>query len=443
MLDSDTELSSRELEILRLVATGASNKEIAQRLTISANTVKVHLRNIFTKINVASRTEAAMYAVNSGLVERGMHAGEIVEEMPLLEAANAEASAASPATVLPAARMRLRRGGRVILAVIGFVALAIAGYLVWRSTRPAPASLPLVASSTWKTRAPMPTARSGLAVAVYGNKIYALAGETQTGVSGAVEAYDPTRDAWVQGEAKPLPVAEVSAAVIGGKIYVPGGRLDSGESTDVLEYYDPEKDQWKQGANLPVKTSAYALTTFEGKLYMFGGLNGEDTLDTVLEYDPDQDTWEFRTPLPSPRAFAGAVTVGEKIYLMGGMDGQKALDTNETYAPNLEGGAENPWSTNPSLPQGRYGMGISSVMDVICLVGGVGDNGAVLPDLGYLTRTGEWQPLAQSVSGAWSGLGLISLEGEIFALGGEIDQTPTAESLSYQVIYITVLPFVR
>ncbi len=62
-------LSDRELEVLHLVATGASNKEIALALSISQNTVKVHLRNIFSKTGATSRTEAAMYAVRLGLVK--------------------------------------------------------------------------------------------------------------------------------------------------------------------------------------------------------------------------------------------------------------------------------------------------------------------------------------------------------------------------------------
>src|SRR4030067_1992784 len=67
MHDPD-DLSQREREILRLVATGASNKEIARQLSISVNTVKVHLRNIFAKTGVASRTEATLFAIREGLV---------------------------------------------------------------------------------------------------------------------------------------------------------------------------------------------------------------------------------------------------------------------------------------------------------------------------------------------------------------------------------------
>ena len=61
-------LSDRELEILQLVATGATNREVASQLDIRPNTVKVHLRNIYTKLGAASRTEATMIAVRSGWV---------------------------------------------------------------------------------------------------------------------------------------------------------------------------------------------------------------------------------------------------------------------------------------------------------------------------------------------------------------------------------------
>jgi len=72
MADS-VELSEREQEILRRVATGASNKEIALQLRISPNTVKVHLRNIFVKIDVLSRTEATIYAIRHGLAPTPTH----------------------------------------------------------------------------------------------------------------------------------------------------------------------------------------------------------------------------------------------------------------------------------------------------------------------------------------------------------------------------------
>jgi DNA-binding NarL/FixJ family response regulator len=61
-------LSERELFVLRLVASGASNLEIADKLSISVNTVKTHLKNILEKLQLENRTQAATYALTHGLV---------------------------------------------------------------------------------------------------------------------------------------------------------------------------------------------------------------------------------------------------------------------------------------------------------------------------------------------------------------------------------------
>jgi NarL family two-component system response regulator LiaR len=61
-------LSVREMDVLRLVAKGLSNHEIAEKLVISEPTVRAHMSNILGKLHLASRTQAALYAVREGLV---------------------------------------------------------------------------------------------------------------------------------------------------------------------------------------------------------------------------------------------------------------------------------------------------------------------------------------------------------------------------------------
>lgn len=62
------ELTDREKDVLKLLASGKSNQEIAQTLYIGLKTVKTHVSHIFAKLNVADRTQAAVFALKSGLV---------------------------------------------------------------------------------------------------------------------------------------------------------------------------------------------------------------------------------------------------------------------------------------------------------------------------------------------------------------------------------------
>ncbi|MBI4332471.1 MAG: response regulator transcription factor [Chloroflexi bacterium] len=69
--DPSANLTIREQEVLRLVAKGAGNAEIAAKLAISENTVKNHLRNILAKLHVQNRSQAASFAMKKGLVKTG------------------------------------------------------------------------------------------------------------------------------------------------------------------------------------------------------------------------------------------------------------------------------------------------------------------------------------------------------------------------------------
>jgi NarL family two-component system response regulator LiaR len=66
--DPIEQLTERELDILKLIAQGSSNKEIAETLTVTEKTVKTHVSNVLTKLDVKSRTQAAIYAWQTGLV---------------------------------------------------------------------------------------------------------------------------------------------------------------------------------------------------------------------------------------------------------------------------------------------------------------------------------------------------------------------------------------
>lgn len=65
--EEDGELTERETEVLKAIAEGMSNKEIASFLYISEKTVKNHISNIFRKLNISDRTQAAIYAIKRGI----------------------------------------------------------------------------------------------------------------------------------------------------------------------------------------------------------------------------------------------------------------------------------------------------------------------------------------------------------------------------------------
>ena len=407
-------LSEREQEILQLVATGLTNREIAQSLTISPNTVKVHLRNIFDKINVSSRTEATMYGIEHGIVD-----------VPGSEGNLTQADSLNMVQKLPWALMG------IVFAVVLLV--AVGGNLLFPSATPTPNALPAV-TDRWQELAPMPEPRAGMAATTYNGNIYAIAGEGLESVSGSVFRYLTAEDRWEQLNDKPTPVTDVEGVLIGEKIYVPGGRLEGGENTDVLEVYDPRRDTWEQKAPLPIKISGYALADFEGEMYLFGGWDGEEVLDIALRYDPQEDEWEYVTPMPTARAYAGAAEAGGKIYVIGGWDGINSLDVNESYVPAREEGEDLVWEEEVNFPEPYKDLGVESIAEMLFVV----INDGVWQ---YEIQDKLWIAYPNFSNDIKISSGVTNLEGNIFLFGGYNENGLKNDALlKFQAIYTFTLP---
>lgn len=430
-------LSWRELEILQLVASGASNKQIAARLSISTNTVKVHLRNIYRKLDVSSRTEASFVATQKGLIR-------LAEALPGTEAASmlapeesaGRASGTRRALISPLVMV----GSMVFLAIGLFLLFGLQG----SPLRGNIAEAPTVADSRWKPIADLPTARSHLAIATLGGRIYAAGGRTASGPTDVLERYDPETDSWETLARKPTPVSDARAVALGGLLYLPGGLLRDGLPTAALEVYDPDANSWSSMRPMPRPLSGYAMTAFEGKVYLFGGWDGHRTVNLAIAYDPETDTWKELSPMPTARAFAGAAVVRSEggILVMGGSLDDQALARTEVFYPSGQGGGRpGIWREGLPLPGPQQHVRCKGLADIVFVFGQNGEGQVSL--LAYVPQANKWEQHQVPFPGPLGGAGLAAVGTNLYFIGGEDDGHPASAGYLYQAIYTVLLPAVE
>ena len=490
---TDTQLSEREREILRLIATGATNQRIANELKISINTVKVHIRNIFSKAGVASRAQAVMYAVRIGLVqtnelppgidgsgssdlvveaevgaatpdllssvlsETGLGVPEETESPSLGDAASSKRDLFGQLVQSPRRFLARRRGlhlRRVWYALFAAAALVLAFAVVatgqWIGREAVPTPLPESdlgsqgdKAERWRTLAPLPAGLSGFALAsdLQDGKqlLYVIGGTSGNTVADRILRYDPATDVWVPMSDKPTAVTDVRAAVIGNRIYVPGGRLQSGAITAQLESYDLLRDRWVTLAPLPAPRSGYALAAFEGKLYLLGGWDGKTYRSEVWQYDPDDNAWRPRAPMPVARAFAAAVAMEGRIYVVGGEDETGSLTVNQSYSPTADDQSLSPWSTKAPILS-AVGRGDAAAIGGLLMV--VGADGAPGRLLLYSGQTDSWRS-SQIPLEVLRDLRVQAIGNKLYIVGGSTEGGESAGAYEYQAILTVFVPVIQ
>ncbi|MCB0206909.1 MAG: hypothetical protein KDH89_18990 [Anaerolineae bacterium] len=412
MSADENPLSKREQEILTLVARGLTNQEIAKELVISHNTVKVHLRNIFAKLEVVSRTEATVKAAQSGWIDL---AG--IEEQTDDEAAPA---------ALPPALPPLARWQRVYFFLAASLVLLalLAPNLLTRLEAQAPendlsdagraeiGSVTRVATNRWNSLAALPFARSRLALVALDDVLYAIGGEDADGPASDVDVYDPETNGWLPRTALPMPVANVQAAAVDDQIFIPGGTAADGTTNAGLQVYDATSDSWQAGAMMPAPRAGYALAALDDTLYLFGGWDGTAYSDSVWEYDPAGDVWMQRSPLPRAIGFAGAAAFDDRILVAGGFDGVSEYADCSLYYPE-----DDRWETCAPMILPRGGLGLAVDGTSVYAIGG-GWQRAMGFNERYDTLTNTWSSIPSPVPGQWLNPGIASRGSQVYAVGG-------------------------
>ena len=423
-MTEESHLSDREKEILRLVAAGMTNREIAQRLTISPNTVKVHLSNIFEKLGVMSRTEATLYAIEHRIVD--VPGGEIV--------------AAQPPGLGPFLRQFTWVWVALGLLLVTFLVTLGANVFV-----PAPSPEPIVnadIAERWQELAPMPEPRAGMAAVAYDGNIYTIAGEGPEGVSGSVFRYLTAEDRWETLSDKPTPVTDVEGVVIGEKVYIPGGMTASGEPTAILEIYDPRRDTWETGAPLPYPISAYALADFEGKLYLFGGWDGEKALDAVWIYEPGGDIWQAGAQLAKAAYQSCSVESGGKIFILGGRNQHETISAFTVFFPSREGFLGEDWDSQVPFNDGWSCVGAQGIGDIVFFLIKVNNPNEKLLLVQYLQDDNQWLFSSELIiESQEQQIKMVTLRNHIYIIVNQLaDDTFKNTLLGYQAIYINLFP---
>jgi N-acetylneuraminic acid mutarotase len=144
---------------------------------------------------------------------------------------------------------------------------------------------------------------------------------------------------WTTGVPLPSRRAENAAVAIDGVIYVAGGMVDHGETTDVFDAFDTRTGTWRSLPPLPEKRDHMGLAALDGQIYLTGGSIFYQTAirSGLWRFDPTTERWTALAPMPAARAQHASVALGGRIYVVGGVAGAPRR-ARELWAYDVAGG---------------------------------------------------------------------------------------------------------
>lgn len=424
-------LSQREIDVLKCVADGSTNKEVASVLSISPYTVKTHLKNIYTKLGTSSRTEAIRVGMEQGvlLIPGQSESEPVVVARPESVVETAVLPQTDETTPPSSSTTRWRLWLLLGVLLLG-VMVATAWVSGWVSLAPSEELQTFTVkeiSPTWRVADVPLEPAAFVASSSVGLVSYRIGGMDTSGVLNEVWAVDTLEKTTTAVTSKPTAVSHAAAATLGGEIYVVGGIDESGEATAIVEVFSPSANAWRLIAPLPQPLSGAFAVADLNALYLFGGHNGETAVDNAYRYDPLRNEWEALSAMSSPRAYAAGGLIDGEIYVVGGENATGVL----AQCDKLSLATIN-WSSCPSMEMARsHAKGVVTIGKLF-LFGGAG--GASLGEI-YSPDSQSWElieaPEPLQTLSQWEGAGVTLAEREIYIIGGMMNGRVTDQTYIY------------
>jgi Kelch motif len=216
-----------------------------------------------------------------------------------------------------------------------------------------------IRADRWKRLRSMPVGLNHPAAVAYRGKLYVHGGyrgrRDLSSASARLFVYNPRRDRWARRSLSGRPRAAHAAAVLGGKLYVAGGRSESGELRS-LEAYDFKRRRWRRGPDMkgPGRDHMTGVAA-GGYFYALAGrdLSGPGNYRTAERYDRRRRRWELLPPMRKARGgIASARVSGDRIVVFGGEESQGTIAEVELFDPRSRS-----WRSLPSMRTPRHGLG--------------------------------------------------------------------------------------
>lgn len=244
---------------------------------------------------------------------------------------------------------------------------------------------------------------------------------------------------------------EIYSAVSDGKIYVPGGVLNSGGTSASLEAYDSEKNVWQELAPMPEARHHITPAIIDNQLFAIGGFNGhfpEWTLKPdMFVYDIEKNSWTSGSPLPIAQGEHVTAVVNNRIHVIGGRVPRAGEGGHfDSYYDSAIHHIYNPdtmeWTRGKEAPTARNSAAAAVIDGLIYVVGGrqnlVQEDGTQLQhNMGtlevYDPSTDSWKTLTPMPEGL-GGTAAATVDGKLYVFGGE-QWTPSHEVFDSAWVY--------